>query len=86
MGLFNPAFIPLIFHWYDAAAPPLMAVALKVTGVPAQTGLADGIMVTLTGRIGFTVMVTGVAVAGLPVAQVALDVSSQVTRSLFAGI
>ena len=57
-----------------------------MTEVPAQTGLADGAMEILTGRIGFTVIVTEPEVAGLPVAQVALEVTSQVITSLFAGI
>ena len=36
-------------------------------------------MLTLTGKFGFTVMVMVFDVAGLPVAQVALDVNTQVT-------
>jgi hypothetical protein len=35
---------------------------------------------TLTGRFGFTVIVTVFDVAGFPVAQVALDVNTQVTK------
>ena len=41
---------------------------------------------TLTGKSGFTVMLIVLDVAGLPVAQVALDVSAQVTTSVFRGI
>ena len=65
--------------------PPLVGVAVNVTLVPAQIvedGLAD--MATLTGRFGFTVMVIPAEVAGLPVAQVALEVNTQVTTSPFA--
>ena len=40
-------------------------------------------IVTLTGRFGFTVMVIPVDVAGLPVAQVAFEVKTQVTISPF---
>ena len=58
---------------------------MKVTEVPAQTGLAEGATDTLTGSSGFTVMVTVFDVAGLPLGQVALEVKTQVTRSLFAG-
>jgi hypothetical protein len=54
-----------------------------VTEVPVQTGFAEGDTVTLTGSSGLTVMVTGAELAGLPVAQVALVVSSTVTTSLF---
>ncbi len=46
--------------------------------------VAEAEMLTLTGKFGFTVMLTVFDVAGLPVAQVALDVITQVTKSLFA--
>ena len=36
-GLFVPVFIPLTCHWYCGETPPLTGVAVKVTGVPAQT-------------------------------------------------
>ena len=52
---------------------------MNVTGVDAQTGLAEATIETLAGRIGFTVMATVFDVAGLPVAQVALDVNTTVT-------
>ena len=39
----------------------------------------------LTGRFGFTIIVTAADVAGLPLAQVAFDESMQETASLFAG-
>jgi hypothetical protein len=64
----------------------LVGVAVKVTEVPAQTGLAEAETDTLTGSSGFTVMVTVFEVAGLPVGQVALEVKTQVTASLFAGV
>jgi hypothetical protein len=59
---------------------------VKVTDVPTQTGFDEGATETLTGSNGFTVMVTGVEVAGLPVAQVAFEVNITVTTSLFTGI
>ena len=65
--------VPL-YHWYEGV-PPLVAEAVKVTDVPAQIapeGEAD--IFTLTGSNGFTVMVIVFDVAGLPVAQVAVDV------------
>ena len=66
--------------------PPLVGMAVKVTDVPVQTGFAEGEMDKLTGRLGFTVMVTVLDVAGLPVSQVALEVRMQVTASLLTGI
>lgn len=67
--------------------PPLAGVAVKVTEVPAQTGLADAEIATLTGRFAFTTMVIALEVAGLPVAHgVAFEVSTQVITSLFDGI
>ena len=62
-----------------------MADAEKVTEVPAQTGLAEGETQTLTGRFGLTVIVTAADVAGLPVAQVAFEVSSQVIEFPLTG-
>ena len=61
----------------------MVGVAVKVTLVPAQIVVADAEILTLTGRFGFTVMVTVLDVAGLPVAQVAFEVNTQVTTSLF---
>ena len=60
----------------------MVGVAVNVTLVPAQI-ILDGAaaIVTLTGRFGFTVMVTPADVAGLPVAHVALEVKTHVTIS-----
>jgi hypothetical protein len=73
------------FHWVGEV-PPLVGVAVKVTEVPAQTGLAEAAINTLTGNSGFTVMVTVFEVAGLPVGQVALEVRTQVMAFPLAGI
>lgn len=51
---------------------------VKVTEVPAQTGLAEGVTTMLTGSSGLTVITTGFDNAGLPVAQVALEINTQV--------
>jgi len=59
--------------------PPFVGVAVKVTLVPAQIVVADAAILTLTGRFGFTVIVRVFDVVGLPVAQVALEVSMQAT-------
>ena len=58
---------------------------MKVTEVPAQTGLTEADIVTDTSRFGFTTMLTVFEVAGFPLAQAALEVSMQVTISPFAG-
>lgn len=65
----------------------MVGAAVNVTLVPEQIdpeGLAE--METLTGRLGFTLIVIVFDVAGLPVAQVAFDVSTQVTASEFASV
>ena len=63
--------------------PPFVGRAVKVTEVPAQTGLAEVLIDMPTGSNGFTVIEIGVEVAGLFVAQVAFEVRSQVTASPF---
>ena len=63
----------------------MTGVAVKVTKVPAQTGFAEGVTDTLTGSSGFTPMVTVFELAGLPLGQVALDESKQITASLLIG-
>ncbi|KAF5050055.1 hypothetical protein DSECCO2_433530 [anaerobic digester metagenome] len=60
----------------------MVGVAVKVTLVPAQMllpGLAA--MLTLTGRLELTAIVSVLDVAGLPVVHVKSDVSTQVTAS-----
>ena len=57
---------------------------MKVTETPEQTGLADAETVTLTGKIGLTVIVTVLDVAGLPVAHVAFEVNTHETVFPFA--
>ncbi len=61
-------------------------VAVKVTEVPAQTGLADGAMVTVAGVVGLTLIKTVFELAGLPVAQVAFEVTRQYTASPLLGV
>ena len=52
--------------------------------MPVQTGFAEAAILILTGRFGLTVIVIVFEVAGEPVAQVAFDVSIQVTVFPFA--
>jgi hypothetical protein len=59
-------------------------MAVNVTLVPEHMVVADAEILMLAGKFGFTVMVTVFEVAGLPVAQVALEVITHVTISLFA--
>jgi hypothetical protein len=61
-----------------------VGVAVMVTLVPEQMVVADAEIETLTGRFGFTVMVTVLEVAGLPVAQTAFEVIVQVMVFPFA--
>ena len=59
--------------------PPFTGEDVKFTLVPEQIVVAEAVMPMLTGRFGFTVIVIGFDVAGLPVAQVSLEVMMQVT-------
>ena len=67
--------------------PPFVGVAVKVTLVPEQIA-PEGLdtMDTPTGKFGFTVIVIPPDVAGLPVAQVAFDVNTQVMTSPFTNV
>ena len=80
-----PTFNPLTCHWYAGDDPPLDGVAVKVTLVPWQTGFSEVDIVMLTGWLGSTFIVIGFDMAGLPVAQVALEESMQVMISPFDG-
>jgi hypothetical protein len=53
----------------------LVGVAEKVTEVPAQAVVAEAEIETLTGKLLLIVIVTVFEIAGLPVAQVALEVN-----------
>ena len=62
----------------------MVGVAVKVTEVPAQIVFSEAATEMFTGKFGFTVMATALDVAGLPVAQVAFEVNTQVTMFPFA--
>ncbi len=66
--------------------PPLTGVQVYVTEVPEQTGLAEAVIVALTGSDELTVIVIVFDVAGFPVAQTSFEVIVQVTKSPFTGI
>jgi len=63
----------------------LVGVAVKVTGANAQTGFVDVDINTLTGKIGFTVIVTVLDVAGLFNVQGSIDVITTDITSPLAG-
>ena len=76
----------MIFHWYTGAVPPLTGTAVKVTCVPVQNGFVGVEIVTLAGKALLTFIVIEFDVAGLPLAQVALEVSEQEITSPFSGV
>ena len=62
----------------------MVGVAVKVTLVPAQIVCEDALALTLTGKLEFTIIVVFPLVAGLPVAQIALEVNTTAIISPFA--
>ena len=67
--------------------PPFAGVAVNITKVPAQTGFAVGEMETLTGRLGLTIIVIELEVAGLFAVQAVIEeVRIQVTLSPLFGV
>ena len=85
-ALLVPTGIPLRIQRNEGVNPPFTGVAVKETETPLHTGLALAETETLTGSIGFTVIVTLLDVAGLPLTQVSLEVNSQVTTSPLTGL
>ena len=80
------AIVPFTFQRYEGEEPPLMLVELKMTEEPEHTGFMEGVIDTLTGRSGLTTMVTTFEPAGVPVAQVASEVKTQLIASLLSGV
>jgi len=64
----------------------LPGVAENVTELPGQNGFEEAEMETLTGRLGFTVIVIVLLVAGFPEGQRAFDVKVQVIISPMMGM
>jgi hypothetical protein len=64
----------------------LVGVAVNVIRDPRQKGFADAAIVRLSVKLGLTVIVTVLLVAGFPVGQTALEVSTQVTISPLTGV
>jgi hypothetical protein len=83
--LFGPTPIPFISHWKRGVVPPFTGIAVKVITCPWHAGFWSGVMVTETGRMVLTFIVTALDVAGLPVEQLIADVKTQVTMSPVTG-
>jgi len=64
----------------------LVGVAVNVTELPGQNGFEEAEMETLTGRLGFTVIVIVLLVAGFPEGQRAFEVKVQVIISPMMGM
>jgi hypothetical protein len=65
----------------------LTGAAVKVTELPVQTApVGEADILTLTGSIGFIVIVIALEVAGFPDTQVKEDVITTVTTSLLASV
>ncbi len=62
----------------------MVGVAVKLTDVPEQIVVVDELTDTLAAKFGLTVMVMLFELAGDPVAQVAFEVITALTTSLFA--
>jgi hypothetical protein len=84
--LLFPMFTPFTFHWYEGIGPPLVGVAVNATRVPAQIGFREAAIETLTGIFVIATIMIWLERAGLPLTQVKLEVTWQVTVSpLFGG-
>ena len=76
---------PLIINWYTGLAPAFWVVAVKVTGVPAQTVVLVGVEIdTEVTTLGVTVIVMPAEVTLAAVAHIALELSTTVTISPLA--
>ena len=63
-----------------------MGVAVNVTGLPEQNGLADAAIEIPTGKIGLTNIVTGLDIAGFPDGHKTFEVNEQVITSPLTGM
>jgi hypothetical protein len=75
--------VPFKYHWYCGKVPPLVGVAVKVTAVPEQIGLAEATMLTEGATEGITLTRIGAEVAGLLLVQFSVDNILTVITSLF---
>jgi hypothetical protein len=79
--LLLPVLTPFTFHWYAGFVPPLPGCAVKDSSNPAQRGLVPELRLIVTEeiRIELTVMVMPELTAVGVIAQVELEVISQLT-------
>ena len=54
-----PAFCPFTCHWYKGLAPPLVMVAVNITGFPWQSSVVAGEIVIVGVTAAVTVKVCG---------------------------
>ena len=78
--------IPFTRQVYTGDEPGLVVVVVKVTNVPVQTGLSEGVIETVGKTVGLIVIVIGLETAGFPVAQLISDVTRQVITCPFKGV
>ena len=87
MERFIPAEVPFTFHWKVGVIPLLCGTALKVTGLPVQTGFKEGEIVMDTSSTVVTSIRIVFEVAGLlEVHKVLEEESIQVIISEFRGM
>jgi hypothetical protein len=81
-----PTFVPLSCHWYVGVAPPLVGVAVKVTGSPAQIVAPVEVILTEAATEAETVIVIVLDVTVAGEAQEAFDVMISVISSPSASV
>ena len=81
VALLVPWLLPFTFHWYAGVPPLLVAVAVKLTLVPAHIVVLGVDIDTVGVTAAPTVMVTALDVAVVDDAQAALLVNTTVTTS-----
>ena len=79
-----PVWIPSTYHANTGPVPPLTAVAVKLTGDPAQEVSLLVVMVMDGTTVVVIVITTLLLLAVLLVAQVAFEVTTHHTESLLA--
>jgi hypothetical protein len=84
--LFEPTGAPFNNHWYTGEDPPLVALAVKVTVVPAQTVVLLAATETVGVTTGCTVITTLLDVALVGAAHAASEVTIAETTSPFANV
>lgn len=83
-----PTLLPLLFHWYEGELPPLVGVAVSVTGWPMQVGFEPEVtaMVTEGALLLVILIVTALDVAVAGLAHDEFEVISTVITSPLAGV